>query len=305
MEEKKRHRYKWSLKAMRTFEVCARRKSFSAAADELMVTQGAVSKQIKTLEKNLNLPLFHRQGNRIVLSTEGSELATHLFAMFEDLDKLVTRLGPDQAKTPLVVSCEPTICLKFLLPLVPKIEEETGVALRVLSGGGPVDFHRHGIDLAIRRDDFKLDHGLEIETIGNEYVGPVMRLDRTFAGGPEPENHTRIRSSSRPDAWLKWDEQTQKDSLSLDVEHQHHFLALEAAENGHGIAMMSLYMVVRSLEKTRLTAPFGFLADGSKYICIAPRPIDAESRKRALVDWLKQKFHEYECLYVTDGRSPG
>jgi len=290
---------------MRTFEVCARRKSFSAAAEELVVTQGAVSKQIKTLEKNLGLPLFHRQGNRIVLSTEGSELATHLFEMFEDLDILVNKLGPGEAKTPLVVSCEPTVCLKFLLPLVPKIEEDTGVALRVLSGGGPVDFHRHGIDLAIRRDDFNVDQGLEIETIGSEYVGPVMSLERTFASGSEPENYTRIRSSSRPDAWMKWDEQTQKDTLSIDVEHQHHFLALEAAEHGHGIAMMSLYMVARTIDTARLTAPFGFLADGSKYICISPRPIDSDPRKRALVDWLKQRFHDYECLYVTDSRNIG
>lgn len=285
---------------MRTFEVCARRKSFSAAADELNVTQGAVSKQIKALESNLGLPLFHRQGNRIILSTEGSELAAHLMQMFADLDNLVGRLGPDQAKTPLVVSCEPTICLKFLLPLVPMIEQETGVALRVLSGGGPVDFQRHGIDLAIRRDDFNLDPGLEIETIGTEYVGPVMSLKQSFATGPEPANHTRIRSSSRPDAWLKWDEKTHKDTLSLDVEHQHHVLALEAAENGHGIAMMSLYMVVRTMQTARLTAPFGFLADGSSYICISPRPIDPDPRKRALVDWLKQKFQEYERLYITD-----
>ena len=182
---------------------------------------------------------------------------------------------------------------------MPKIEEETGLSLRVLSGGGPVDFHRHGIDLAIRRNDFKLDQGVEIETIGNEYMGPVMSLERAFASGSTSENYTRIRSTSRPDSWLKWGQQTQKDILSEDVEYQHHFLALEAAESGHGIAMMSLYMVARTLETARLTAPFGFVADGSKYVCISTRPIDLDSRKRAFIDWLKQTFYEYERLYLT------
>lgn len=284
---------------MRTFEVCARRGSFSAAAEELRITQGAVSKQIKGLEDNLGLALFHRQGNRIKLSIEGAELAAHLFEMFEDLDRLVQMLSPNHATTPLIVSCEPTICLKLLIPLVPQIEEATGIQLKILSGGGAVDFHRHGIDLAIRRNDFELESDLHIETIAEEFVGPVMNLDRSFGKGVDPRNHTRIRSSSRPDAWLTWNDQTKKDTLTRDVEHQHHFLALEAAENGQGIAMMSLYMVARNMENSKLTAPFGFVPDGSKYICISTRPIDGDPRKRALVDWLKQKFHDYKSYYVT------
>lgn len=285
---------------MRTFEVCARRGSFSAAADELRITQSAVSKQIKGLEENLGLALFHRQGNRIDLSIEGAELAEHLFEMFEGLDRLVHRLGPDHATTPLIVSCEPTICLKLLIPLAPVIEKETGIELKILSGGGAVDFHGHGIDLAIRRNDFDLDADLHIETIAKEYVGPVMNLDMSFGEGSEPQNHTRIRSASRADAWLSWHDQTKKDTLTRDVEHQHHFLALEAAENGHGIAMMSLYMVARNMECTRLTAPFGFIPDGSKYICISTRPIDADPRKRALVDWLKRKLDDYRSYFATD-----
>ncbi len=285
---------------MRTFEVCARRGSFAAAAEELRITQGAVSKQIKGLEENLGLPLFYRQGNRIDLSIEGSELAAHLFEMFEDLDSLVNRLAPDHATTPLVVSCEPTICLKLLIPLAPVIEEETGIKLKILSGGGAVDFHRHGIDLAIRRNDFDLEPDLHIETIAKEFVGPVMNLDLSFGRGSEPQNHTRIRSSSRPDAWLNWNDQTGKDTLTREVEHQHHFLALEAAENGHGIAMMSLYMVARNMENTKLTAPFGFVPDGSKYLCISTRPIDNDPRKRALVDWLKKKFHDYKSYFATE-----
>lgn len=98
---------------MRTFEVCARRLSFSAAATELHLTQGAVSKQIKTLEQNLGFKLFFRRGNKIGLTPVGKDLALHLSSMFEDLDGFLGSLNPDTVKSSLVVSCEPTICLKF------------------------------------------------------------------------------------------------------------------------------------------------------------------------------------------------
>lgn len=200
--------------------------------------------------------------------------------------------------TPLVVSCEPTICLKLLIPLVPEIELDIGVSLKILSGGGPVDFHRHGIDVAIRRNDFHVAPNLFIQTLANEYVGPVMRSDRSFGVGSDPRNFVRIRSTTRPDAWLHWHEQTAADTLKTDIEHQHHFLALEAAESGHGIALMSLYMVGRTLGQSGLSAPLGFIPDGSKYICISRTPIDADGRKQALVDWLKGKFDEYRIKYA-------
>lgn len=284
----------WSLRALRTFEVCARRLSFSASADELRITQGAVSKQIKSLEQNLDFALFIRRGNKISLTPEGKELALHLSGMFDDLDDFIGNLGPHSLKSSLVVSCEPTICLKLLIPLAPQIEAETGVSLKVLSGGGKVDFHRYGIDLAIRRNDFPIDNGLSVETIGQEYMGPVLHSDLDFASGSDPASFTRIHALTRKGAWTQWSKNCSiANKLQHDTEHQHHFLALEAAENGQGIAMMSLYMVARSLQQSRLKAPLGFARDGSDYICLSRSPFSDDPRKLVLISWFKSLFSSY------------
>lgn len=289
----------WSLRALRTFEVCARRLSFSASADELRITQGAVSKQIKSLEQNLDFALFIRRGNKISLTPEGKELALHLSGMFDELDDFIGNLGPHSLKSSLVISCEPTICLKLLIPLAPQIEAETGVSLKVLSGGGEVDFHRYGIDIAIRRNDFPIDRGLSVETIGSEYMGPVLHSDLDFATGSSPASFTRIHALTRKGAWTHWyGNQSIAEKvpgiLKYDTEHQHHFMALEAAENGHGIAMMSLYMVARNLQQARLKAPLGFVRDGSEYICLSRAPFSDDPRKLALISWFRSLFSSYE-----------
>lgn len=285
----------WSLRALRTFEVCARRLSFSAASDELRLTQGAVSKQIKTLEQNIGLELFQRRGNKISLTPEGRDLAFHLSTMFDDLDDFLSALGPDTVKSSLVVSCEPTICMKLLIPLVDEIEAETGVSLKILSGGGPVDFHQYGIDLAIRRNDFGFDTDIDTALLGPELMGPVSRSDVEFLKGDTEASFTRIHASTRSGAWQAWSQFNEKtgadyEILRHDIEHQHHFLALEAVDSGHGIAMMSLYMVARNLELSRLSAPRGFIPDGSQYICLSRARINDDPRKAALVDWLQRKF---------------
>ncbi len=298
MNENRSRKYLWSLRSLRTFEVCARKLSFSNAAVELNITQGAVSKQIKTLEQNLDIALFERYGSKILLTSEGKELALHLTTMFEGLDDYLASLGSKALKTPLVISCEPTICLKFLIPLVPQIEAETGVPLRILSAGGTVDFHHFGIDLAIRRNDFAIDKDLDCIVIGEEMMGPVIRCGIPFCKDADPASYTRLHASTRQGAWSQWasanNANYQSNNLFInDIEYQHHFLALEATQSGQGIAMMSIYMVARNLETSKLEAPKGFTKDGSDYVCLSRKSIKSDPRKQAVVTWLQKKFAYY------------
>ncbi len=278
-----------NLKALKTFEVCARHESFASAANELFVTQGAVSKQILKLEENIGFSLFIRDCNRNYLSPAGRELANHLEKMFEELNIVINHLD-EKDRWPLVISCEPTICLKFLIPLVPEIEKDTGITTRILSGGGPVDFRKNHIDLAVRRNDFIVDEGLEILTIADEYMGPVHLPELEFSKGQKDENFMRIHTRTRPYAWRDWQKDTRHSGMKTDLYHEHHFLALEAAESAQGVAMMSLYMVARSLEVGKLIAPNGFRKDGSSYICLSRDPIELDDRKIKIIDWLQKKF---------------
>ena len=287
---------RWSLKSLKFFEACARHETFAGAADELYVSHSAVSKQIKNLEQGLGFALFVRDAKIARLSPAGAVLASHLTDLFFDLDALIEDLASDKLNAPLVISCEPTICLKFLIPYFTEIEQQTGVNIQVLSAGGPLNFRRDPADIAIRRNDFELSDELHIFTIGQEYVGPVLDSQLKNTAAADGAKTTRIHSQTRSDAWLNWQEQTQCNAFNQDIYHQRHFLALEAAESGQGAALMSIHMVSRLLQQQKLYAPFGFVADGSKYLCLSARPFELDDRKLRICQWLRDKFSQNEQL---------
>ena len=280
---------RWNLKSLRFFEACARQATFAAAADELCVSQSAVSKQIKNLEEGLGFALFVRDSKNTKLTSEGSVLAKHLTELFYNLDTLIDDLADSKTPAPLIISCEPTICLKLLIPCLNLIEQQTGIAIQVLSAGGPINFRRDHADLAIRRDDFNIAKELDTFPLGDEYVGPVITLDTIDINAKAKSNTTRIHSQTRPHAWENW-QSNHTHSFTEDVFHERHFLALEAAESGQGTAMMSIHMVSRLLEMKKLSAPFGFTADGSKYIALSANPIELDERKLRICQWLQQRF---------------
>ncbi|WP_018689307.1 LysR family transcriptional regulator [Ahrensia kielensis] len=286
---KKRH---LSLKALKVFESCARHGSFTSAADELFITQSAVSKQIRKLEDGIGFSLFIRDAKSNRLSPAGQILAAHLIDLFADLETLIDRIAGGSVDAPLIVSCEPTVCLKLLIPSLPQILSEAMVEVRVLSGGGAIDFRRDHVDIAIRRNDFPIDDRLHIQTLGSEQVGPVISPSLDFCKGSKPESFVRIHANTRPDAWLNWQEQANHNSFKKDLYYEHHFLALEAAESGQGAALMSLHMVAQSLEQGRLVAPVGFIKDGSKYVCLSASPIELDDRKIRFINWFKAKLSE-------------
>lgn len=287
-----RHKYHLNLKSLKVFEACARHHSFAAAAEELCVTQSAVSKQMQKLQEDFGIALFIHDGFANQLSPAGRRLAAHLSNTFQDLDNLVGQLVAGHIDAPLVVSCEPTICLKFLIPCLPEILSDSGLEVHVLSGGGALDFRRHRVDLAIRRNDFSIDPSLDVQTIGSEYVGPVVASDIS-----KSKTEVRIHARTRPDAWLQWQEQTGNSSYEGDIFYEHHFQVLEAVESGQGAGLMSLHMVSRLLQRGTLLAPRGFVADGSKYVALSADSIAEDGRKVKFCTWLRQKFQENAALF--------
>jgi len=291
-------RERWSLKSLRYFEVCARHRTFSSAAEELLITQSAVSKQIKSLEENLGFVLFERDQKSNKLTVEGRALANYLGSMFEDLQEVIYSINKEKYDEPLIVSSEPTICLKLIIPLVPQIERETGISVRILSGGGPIDFRNQSVDLAIRRNDFPIPENIFKKTLCKEYMGPITTREFFESSNRNSDRRpfVKIHSMTRPHAWSDWQERTGIGGFDGDISYQHHFLALEAAESGQGMAMMSIHMVARLLENDNVVAPFGFSFDHSRYVCLSDRPFETDPRRRAVFEWLEERFNANERL---------
>lgn len=138
------------LNALKCFEAAARHQSFSKAADELHVTQSAVSHQIRQLEQWFGVTLFDRQGRLTAPTPEGHELATALAEAFGQMQAACTRIAKNEGRTTLTIAAIPSVATIWLIPRLPQfMKRHPGITVRLMHAyyDQPVDFG--DVDLAI------------------------------------------------------------------------------------------------------------------------------------------------------------
>lgn len=189
------------LNTLRFFDVAAQTESFARAAERLHVTHGAVSRQVRLLEQSLGVELFERRNRALFLTAAGRALQSTTQAIFEQIEDTVQRMQQPLQDNVLVLSCEPTIAMRWLIPRLPDFHAaHPDIQLQLVAAGGAVDFSRSGIDLALRRDDFHWERTLHSVKICDEWMGPVCR-----AGSQEAAQNPRLlHSRTRPKAWSDW-----------------------------------------------------------------------------------------------------
>lgn len=277
------------LNAFKVFEAAARHQSFVKAGEELFVTHGAVSRQVKQLESALGVALFERRNRAVFLTPQGHTLLIACQEMLRNLSAALDDIrAHDKASLPLVLSCEPTIAIRWLVPRLPDFRARYPQhEIHLLTAGGRVDFVREHVDLALRRNDFHWGTQCHAEPVATEMVGPVC----TPALWKKISNGTPVRllhARTRADAWKQWSALSGQIFASNGAEHYEHFyLSLQAASSGMGVAIASQFMVESELQDGRLVAPFGFIADGSEYVVLSPSPVDQDARCVALLEWFR------------------
>ncbi|QXI37811.1 LysR substrate-binding domain-containing protein [Pseudomonas xantholysinigenes] len=269
------------LTALRYFDIAARSESFVRAAEHLHVTHGAVSRQVRLLEESLGVELFERRNRAIFLTHAGRDLQATTQAIFEQLEDAVQRLHQQAHDTVLVLSCEPTIAMRWLIPRLPRFHAaHPDLQLHLVAAGGPVDFSRGGIDLALRRDDFHWDRQLHSLKICDEWIGPVR--------APGYQGQRLLHSATRPSAWPTWLRLSdQAISQGERSDYEHFYLSIQAASAGLGLAMASALMVRDELDSGQLQAPFGFLKEGSSYHLLSPQPLNDGGKRQRFADWVQ------------------
>lgn len=282
-----------ALGTLRFFEAAARLGSFVQAADELYVTHGAVSRQIRLLETSLGTPLFERRNRGVFLTPAGVQLRDAVQLAFERLDAALEAVRQPVRQGPLVVSCEPTIAMKWLIPRLGDFyRRHPEVQLHLFASGGPVAFQRDAVDVALRRNDFLWDAGLHAEKVCDEWIAPVCAPALLRQGRLELSAQRLLHTASRPSAWAHWraagkhDGGGQGDSQTFE----HFYLSLQAACAGLGVAIGSVFMAREDLDSGRLVAPFGFRRDGSGYFLLSPLPFDGDARRTTLLRWLREQM---------------
>ncbi|MFJ4068753.1 LysR substrate-binding domain-containing protein [Pseudomonas sp. NPDC089996] len=271
------------LTAFRYFDIAGETESFVRAAERLHVTHGAVSRQVRLLEESLGVELFERRNRAIFLTPAGRALHGTTQAIFEQLEGAVQRLQQQQRDNVLVVSCEPTIAMRWLIPRLPRWHAaHPDLQLHLVAAGGPLDFARSGVDLALRRDDFHWPPTLHSMKICDEWIGPVSRH-----GSDNLAGQRLLHSSTRASAWPTWLRLSGRQATHSErSDFEHFYLSLQAAGAGLGLAIASALMVRDELDSGQLQAPFGFLRDGSAYHLLSPLPLNDGGKRQCFVEWV-------------------
>lgn len=274
-----------SLNSLKFFYYVARYESMTSAAEHLCVTQGAVSKQLKSLEEMLGFTLFIREARKLRLTQQGEVLFECCQHVFQQIDQCLVQLKQTEIKKNLVLSCEPTIAMKWLIPRLAQFKQlYPAFEVSLLTAGGEVDFRTQHIDLALRRDDFDWGNAIYSEKIAEEQMLSVKAKHTQSA-----ENQIFI-SKSRPQLWQQFKQHQTQLKHFKPAPLEHFYLCIEACLAGLGATVVSAYMVEREIKYHLLEPMTSGYADGSSYYLLSAQPFEEDVRKLVLRDWLRDEM---------------
>jgi DNA-binding transcriptional LysR family regulator len=275
-----------SLDDLRAFETVARLASVRAAAGELALTHGAVSRRVAKLAVDLGLRLLEPDGRGVRLTPDGEKLAEATGKAFRVIADVLTEIRTASTSAPIILSCERSLAMRWLIPRLSGFQDRyPDIEVHLSTGGGALDFARDRVTLAIRRLDFPVNPEWTVITLMPERVGPVMTpLQRERF---ETGSYVALGSRTRPNAWQTWlnahpDAPRPRTTRLLD----HHFLMVEAALGGLGVALAPQAITADDVANGRLEAPLGFDPDGTEYGLIHPTATVVTDDLAALRDWL-------------------
>jgi len=286
-----------SLNGLRAFEAAARHLSFTVAADELNVTQTAISHQIRRLEDELGIRLFIRQNRALALTPEARNYLPGIRAAFNDLRLATDQLLRKDGDHVLTVSTLASLAAKWLLPRLSAFQEtHPGIDVRITTSTGLVDFRTGGVDAAIR---YGRGHwaGVRADWLMADELFPVCSPALLAGGRPlrSPQDlaeHTLLHTSGGyDDDWRLWltaaglpANISKNPGLSFDLI----FLTLQAAIDGQGVALGRTSYVADDIAKGRLVVPFKIAlpADAGFYL-VSPESRTDTPKLAAFRQWLK------------------
>src|ERR1700730_7572934 len=250
------------LNALRSFDAAARHQSFTRAAEELCVTQGAVSHSVRTLETELGLQLFKRERNGLVITEAGRDYHAVVRDIFERLELGTDRLLQRQRSGTITLSTSPDFAAKWLVSRLGRFAEAyPEIELKLAALMHRVDFAREDVDLAIRHGDGQWPE-LDAVNLCTEELLPVCSPSlMTLRGGlGEPEDVLRfplLHLDDRHD-WPRLLEAAGStgEALLHGPILNHASMLIDAAIDGQGIVLARTMLAASDLIAGRLVRPF-------------------------------------------------
>lgn len=303
-----------SLNALKAFEASARQESFTQAANELCVTQGAVSQQVKALESELGVRLFRRERQRLLITEAGR---TYLEVVRDAFDRLAAgteRLLQREQSGTLTITTSPNFAAKWLVHRLGRFSEtHPGIDLRVSASVQHIDFAREDIDLAIRHGDGQWP-GMHVIRLCTEELFPVCSPKLLKGRGAlrllrDVKHHTLLHTNDTNN-WENW--LARVDARvgvgGVDAKRGIIFnqasMAIDAAVDGQGIALARTALASWDLISGRLVRPFRQAFDAPyAFWIVCPKSTAALPKISAFRDWLLKEAAN-DARFITAINSP-
>lgn len=276
------------LNALRAFEASARHLNLTKAAQELHVTQTAVSQHIRKLEDRLGKPLFRRLPRGLALTDEGLALLPVVAESFASLERALQRLGETRPREVLTVGAVGTFAVGWLLPRLRGFQQACPfVDLRLLTHNNRVDMAGEGLDYAIRFGAGAW-HGTHSERILEAPLSamcapPLARGLRT----PADLARLPLLRSYRTEEWAAWfDAAGATCPLVRGAVFDSSLTLAEAAAQGAGVALLPVRMFTRELRQGRLVRPFAQVLHTGDYWLTRLQSRAVTGAMSAFRDWL-------------------
>jgi LysR family glycine cleavage system transcriptional activator len=287
------------LNAVRAFEAAARHLSFTKAAEELHVTQAAISHQVKALEEYLGLKLFRRLNRALVLTEEGQTYLPPVKRIFDQLYDATRRLSENEARGRLTVSVLPSLAARWLVPRLGRFRQaHPDIDVRIAPATHLVDFAREDVDVGIRYGRGRYP-GLRVDRLMSEDIMPVC--SPALLTGPKPlqqpgdlKYYTLLHDEGHGD-WRTWllaagveDVDATRGTVFMDSS-----MLIEAAATGQGVALARGALAADDLASGRLVRPFDFNIPAEfAYYVVCPKATADQPKVVAFREWLlKESGH--------------
>ena len=292
-----------SVGQLRALEAVARHLNFRAAAEELALTQSAVSRQIQSLEDDVGVSLFLRHTRAVELTSAGAQLLRAVLPSLERIDSAVRMIRQSAGRKSVAISTWASFASMWLIPRLENFQREhPDIDIRIDATDTPVDMETTDVDLALR---YSLPASLpaQAQRLFGEQLTPVLS-PWLLKSGPRLEKAQDLSQFALVEAddahrshytelltWQRWFSAQHlmqfepKRWLSFNYAHQ----IAQAALTGQGVALVRTPLVAESLASGDLVEPFPQLRLDSPlayWLIVGPRSA-ARPEVLAFCDWLK------------------
>jgi LysR family transcriptional regulator, glycine cleavage system transcriptional activator len=281
------------LNGLKAFEAAARSESFTQAAEELCVTQGAVSHQVKSLEATLGIKLFSRERQRLILTDAGREYLTVVRDAFDRIAAGTERVVQRQNAGALTVSTSPDFAAKWLVNRLGRFAEaHPTIDLRVSATMHHVDFAREDVDVAVRHGAGNWD-GLDAVRLCSEELFPVcspkLMSGRNRITKPSDLLNFPLLHLDDWKAWSKWLDSAGVSDFKMPrgPALNRASMLIDAAIDGQGVALARTALAAWDLINGRLARPFDLgLKLSNTYWIVCPKATSTKPKIATFRDWL-------------------